>query len=100
MDKTPDPEKKALGNLRLVGGAETNKVMGGEMMRLVKRGLHRVRLPDPKKEGTGQLLYPFTPELAHLAVHHHRTCARVFWDLYTSQASRLEPLYDELQTKV
>ncbi len=100
MDKTPDPEKKALGNLRLVGGAETNKVMGGEMMRLVKRGLHRVRLPDPKKEGTGQLLYPFTPELAHLAVHHHRTCARVFWDLYTSQASRLEPLYDELLSQV
>jgi 23S rRNA G2445 N2-methylase RlmL len=88
------------GNLRLIGCAETNKVMGGELMRLVKRGLRGVRLPDPKKEGTGQLLYPFTHELAHLAVHHHRTCSRVYWDLYTSRASRLEPLYDELLRQV
>jgi len=82
--------------LRLVGPPGTNKVMAGELSRLVKRGLTGYRLPEPAKAGPGALVYPFELAVAHLAVWYARTPSRVLWDLYESEAARLEPLHDEI----
>lgn len=86
--------------LRLVGVPETNKVMAGELSRIARRAVPGARVPEPRKEGTGQLVYPFDPELAWTAVTYHRTCARVMWDLYETDAGRLEPMYDDLVAQV
>jgi 23S rRNA G2445 N2-methylase RlmL len=82
--------------LRLVGPPGTNKVMAGELSRLVRRGLPGYRLPEPAKAGPGALVYPFELAVAHLAVWYARTPSRVLWDLYESEAARLEPLHDEI----
>jgi 23S rRNA G2445 N2-methylase RlmL len=82
--------------LRLVGPPGSNKVMAGELSRLVKRGLGGHRLPEPGKAGPGALVYPFELAVAHLAVWYARTPSRVLWDLYESDAARLEPLHDEI----
>lgn len=84
-------------SLRLVGTPGTNKVMAGELNRLSTRVLS-VRPPAPEKQGSGALVYPFDRDLAHLAVHYHRTSTRVLWDLVESRARRLEPLYDDVKT--
>lgn len=85
----------ALDHLRLVGSTNTNKVMAGELNRLAVRALSR-RLAEPRKDGTGAILYAFDVDLAALAVRYHHTSARVLWDLYESKAARLEPLYADL----
>lgn len=85
--------------LHLIGSPDTNKVMMGELSRLARRALSG-RLPEPRKQGRGGLLYPFDPDLAYLAVSYHRTATRVLWDLYESSAARLEPLYAELVADV
>jgi 23S rRNA G2445 N2-methylase RlmL len=90
----------AVDSLRLVGIPGTNKVMGGELSRLAGRALGGVRLPPPKKEGQGALVYPFDVETAALAVRYHRTASRVLWGLYQSRAARLEPLYDDFLSAV
>lgn len=81
--------------LRIVGAPLTNKVMAGELSRLAVRALGR-RAEEPKKAGTGTLIYPFEPGLAATAAIYARTPTRALRDLYASQARRLEPLYDEL----
>jgi 23S rRNA G2445 N2-methylase RlmL len=83
------------GRLRLVGIPGTNRVMAGELSRLAGRAFDRRRLPAPKKEGQGTLVYPFDLPTAALAVRYHRTCSRVLWSLFGSRAARLEPLYDD-----
>ncbi|MDX2053504.1 MAG: hypothetical protein SFV15_13985 [Polyangiaceae bacterium] len=85
--------------LRLVGSTNTNKVMAGELNRLAQRAL-RTRPLEPKKDGTGAILYPFNVALAALAVRYHHTSARVLWDLYESRANRLEPLYADLLSQM
>jgi len=87
---------RTTNELRLVGLGGANKIMAGELSRLVSRAFDRYALPEPRKQGTGALLYPFEPKLAALAVRYHRTSARVLWDLYASDAPRLEPLYADL----
>jgi 23S rRNA G2445 N2-methylase RlmL len=82
--------------LRLVGSAQTNRDMEAELTRIAGRALG-VRPPQPSREGTGQLVYPWDDELARVAQRYHRTSTRVVRDLYTSSARRLEPLYDELR---
>ncbi len=86
----------AIDNLRLIGISGTNKVMAGELSRVARRAIDGVRIPQPKKQGLGALLYPFDKEVAAAATSYHRTCSRVLWDLFESSARRLEPLYDEL----
>jgi len=81
--------------LRIIGSTQTNVVMAAELTRVAQRALAR-RPPAPRKEGLGQLIYPFDPELAWAAVSYLRTPTRVLWDVYRSSAQRLEPLYDEL----
>jgi 23S rRNA G2445 N2-methylase RlmL len=88
-----------LDQLRLVGSAQTNKVMTAEMIRVCVRALGR-RPPEPKKEGTGSLVYPFDAAMAAAAVTYLRTPTRVVWDLYRVDAARLEPLYAELAADV
>jgi 23S rRNA G2445 N2-methylase RlmL len=85
-----------LDALRLVGPPGSNKVMAGELSRLVRRGLPGYRLPEPRKAGNGALIYPFEAAVAHLAVWYARTPSRVLWDLYESNAARLEPLHEEV----
>jgi 23S rRNA G2445 N2-methylase RlmL len=60
------------------------------------RSPFEMRLPSPKREGDGTLLYPFDPRIAWVAACHHRTSSRISWDLFSSQAVRLEPLFAEL----
>jgi 23S rRNA G2445 N2-methylase RlmL len=81
--------------LRVIGSTQTNVVMAAELVRIAQRALGR-RPEAPRKEGLGQLVYPFDPELAWAAVTYLRTPTRVLWDVYRSRAGRLEPLYDEL----
>ena len=81
--------------LRIVGSTQTNVVMAAELIRIARRALGR-RPVEPRKEGLGQLVYPFDPELAWAAVTYLRTPTRVVWDVYRSRQQRLEPLYDEL----
>jgi 23S rRNA G2445 N2-methylase RlmL len=90
------PGATLVNNLRLVGTAGTNKVMAGELSRLAKRATLADRLGKPRKEGPGNLVYPFDTDVAALAVRYHRTCVRVLWDLFQTRAPRLEPLYEDL----
>ncbi len=85
-----------LDNLRLIGAGGTNKVMAGELMRLCRRAFDDVRLPEPKKHGTGALIYPFEPRVAKLAALYHRTSVRVLWDVLETRAARLEPLFADV----
>lgn len=70
--------------------------MEAELKRLVMRSPFEVRVPKPKREGEGTLLYPFDPRIGWVAACHHRTSSRVSWDLFSSPATRLEPLFEEL----
>jgi 23S rRNA G2445 N2-methylase RlmL len=70
--------------------------MDGELSRLARRTLPGITLPAPRKVGLGSLVYPFSLELARTAVYYHRTSSRVLADLFSSTATRLEPLYDDL----
>lgn len=85
--------------LRIVGPPETNKVMAAELSRLARRRLGR--LPGkPERPASATLVYPWDVELAWVAAAYHRTSARVLWDLWSSPATRLEPLYAELRAQV
>ncbi|MBA3297846.1 MAG: hypothetical protein H0U19_13025 [Acidobacteria bacterium] len=66
------------------------------MKRLVMRSPFDVRVPKPRREGEATLLYPFDARIAWVAACHHRTSSRISWDLFATDAVRLEPLYDEL----
>ncbi|HEY5923715.1 MAG TPA: hypothetical protein VIV11_18665 [Kofleriaceae bacterium] len=81
--------------LRIIGSTQTNVVMAAELIRIAQRAIKQ-RPPEPRKEGLGQLVYPFDRDLAWAAVTYMRTSTRVVWDVYRSRATRLEPLYDEL----
>lgn len=87
---------RELNDLRLLGAFGTNKVMAGELSRLVRRAFDDVRLTDPRKADVGALVYPFDPRVARLAALYHRTSARVLWDLIETQAARLSPLFDDV----
>lgn len=70
--------------------------MEAELKRLVMRSAFDVRVPKPRREGEATLLYPFDARLAWVAACHHRTSSRISWDLFSSPAVRLEPLFEEL----
>ena len=82
--------------IRLTGSGGANRVMEGELKRLVMRSPFDVRVPKPRREGDGTLLYPFDPHIAWVAACYHRTSSRISWDLFSSPAVRLEPLFEEL----
>lgn len=84
-----------IDELRVIGSPQTNVVMAAEVVRVAQRVLGR-RPPAPRKEGLGQLVYPFDPELAAALVAYLRTPTRIVWDCFRLRAQRLEPLYDEL----
>src|SRR5947207_2407925 len=82
--------------LRLSGSGGANRVMEAELKRLVMRSPFQVRLEKPKREGEGTLLYPFNAQVAWVAACYHRTSSRISWDLCSSDAVRLEPLFADL----
>lgn len=83
-------------DIRLTGSGGANRVMEAELKRLVMRSPFDVRVPKPKRETESTLLYPFDPGIAWVAACHHRTSSRISWDLFSSHAVRLEPLFEEL----
>src|SRR5436853_7762762 len=83
-------------DLRLTGSGGANRVMEAELKRLVMRSLFDVRLDKPKREGEETLLYAFDARVAWVAACHHRTSSRISWDLCSSPAVRLEPLFADL----
>ena len=82
--------------LRLTGSGGANRVMEAELKRLVTRSPFPVRPEKPKREGESTLLYPFDARVAWVVACHHRTASRISWDLWSSTAVRLEPLFDDL----
>src|SRR6478735_7868137 len=82
--------------LRLTGSSGANRAMEAELKRLVMRSPFGVRVEKPKREGEATLLYPFEARIAWVAGCYHRTSSRVSWDLCSSTAVRLEPLFDDL----
>ena len=70
--------------------------MEAELKRLVMRSPFEVRVPKPRREGEATLLYPFEARMAWVAACHHRTSSRISWDLFSSPAVRLEPLFEAL----
>lgn len=82
--------------LRLTGSGGANRVMEAELKRLVMRAPFGGRLEKPTREGDATLLYPFEASVAWVAACYHRTSSRVSWDLCSSTAVRLEPLFDDL----
>lgn len=100
MAMTSAHEARAVDGLRLIGPTGGNKVMAGELSRLARRASLARELGKPSNVGPGALLFSYVPEVAVLAARYHRTSARVLRDLYTSTASRLEPLYAGLLERV
>jgi len=82
--------------LRLTGSAGANRVMEAEFKRLVMRSPFNVQNEKPKREGDATLLYPFESHVAWVAACYHRTSSRITWDLCSSDAVRLEPLFADL----
>ncbi|MEO5818930.1 MAG: hypothetical protein ABIT71_00370 [Vicinamibacteraceae bacterium] len=82
--------------LRLTGSGGANRVMEAELKRLVMRSPFDVRVEKPKREGEATLLYPFEACSAWVAACYHRTSSRISWDLCSTAAVRLEPLFDDL----
>ena len=82
--------------LRLTGSGGANRVMEAELKRLVMRSPFQVRVEKPKREGEATLLYPFDAQVAWVAACYHRTSSRISWDLCSSNAVRLEPLFADL----
>ena len=71
--------------------------MQGELSRLAARiGLKQLVQQAKSCSDGGAIEMPFNAQIAQLAVHYHRTSARVLWEFAESDATRLEPLYEEL----
>jgi len=70
--------------------------MEAEFKRLVMRSPFEVRVEKPKRDGESTLLYPFDARVAWVAACYHRTSSRISWDLWSSEAVRLEPLFADL----
>ena len=83
--------------LRLTGSGGANRVMEAEFKRLVMRSPFEIRVEKPKREGEATLLYPFEARVAWVAACYHRTSSRISWDLCSSEAVRLEPLFEPLE---
>src|SRR2546421_7433257 len=88
-----DSQMQRCNELRLTGSGGANRVMEAELKRLVMRSPFGVRVEKPKREGEATLLYPFEACIAWVAACHHRTSSRISWDLCSSTAVRLEPLF-------
>lgn len=70
--------------------------MEAELKRLAPRGIPGYRLPKALRPDEQNLLYPFDAELAWVATNYLRTPSRALWDLFDSDALRLELLYEDV----
>ena len=98
--KTGEPKAASAHTLRLVGVSGAGTLMAGEMSRLVRRAHDDVWVPRPDKSEPGAVVYPFDERMACVAGLYHRTSARVLWQVLSSRAKRLEPLYAELRAQM
>jgi putative N6-adenine-specific DNA methylase len=87
---------QSVDHIRLTGSGGSNRVMEAELKRLVMRSSFEVRIDKPQREGDATLLYPFDARVAWVAACHHRTSSRITWDLCSSDAVRLERLFEDL----
>jgi len=71
--------------------------MEAEFKRLVMRSPFHLVVEKPKRESGETLLYPFDVRTAWVAACYHRTSSRITWDLCSSDAVRLEPLFADLK---
>lgn len=105
IDSSPPSGHPFVHRLRLLGNAGSNKVMQGELSRIVRRAFDRetsetLLQRPPTKLGPGALALPFDARLACLVSMYHRTSARALWDLYETTETRLEPLYESIRAAV
>ena len=89
-------QSKRCDDLRLTGSGGANRVMEAEFKRLIMRSPFELRVDKPRREGDATLLYPFDARAAWVAACYHRTSSRISWDLWSSSAVRLEPLFADL----
>jgi 23S rRNA G2445 N2-methylase RlmL len=89
-----------LNSLRLIGSGGANRAMEAEVKRIAQRGWSGWRQQRPRRVDEQTLVYDFDAELAWLLVHYLRTPSRLLWDLFEANATRLEPLYDEVKSWV
>src|SRR5438552_5519668 len=82
--------------LRLTGSGGEYRVMEADIKGRVMRSTFDIRVEKPKREGEATLLYPFEARVAWVAACYHRTSSRFTWDLCSSDAVRLEPLFADL----
>src|SRR4026208_1175543 len=82
--------------LRLTGSGGANRVMEAEFKRLVTRSPFDVRVDKPKREGESTLLYAFDARIAWVPPFYPRPPPPIPWVLSSSEAVRLEPLFDDL----
>jgi len=71
--------------------------MEAELKRLGRRGVDGYRDTKPKRIDEQTLVYPYDRDTAWLAMHYLRTPSRVLWDLFETDANRLEPLFDRIR---
>lgn len=95
-----DAVASAEQRLRLVGVSGAGTLMAAELSRLVRRARDDVWVPRPDKSEPGSVAYPFDARMACVAALYHRTCARALWQVLSSRAKRLEPLYAELRAQM
>jgi 23S rRNA G2445 N2-methylase RlmL len=93
------PRVEAVDRLRLLGVTGSSRILDGELRRIVRRAFEReaaeALLDRPaEKIGPAAIGVPFSPQLAALLATYHRTGARLLWDLYEFEETRLEPLYE------
>lgn len=74
--------------------------MEGEFKRTVPRALGAPLKEKPQRVDEQNLRYAFRADLAWAALHYLRTPSRVFWDLASFGAQRLEPLYEQVKNYV
>ncbi|MBT8494226.1 MAG: hypothetical protein KJO07_14310 [Deltaproteobacteria bacterium] len=93
-------DEHLIDRLQVVGPPGTSKVLHYELSRLCRRALDGFRVPRPQNAGSGAMVWPFDARAALVALRYQRTASRVLWDLYRSDATDLETLYQQLAPAV
>lgn len=84
-----------LDALTLIGSGGANRAMEAELKRLSPRALDRFA-DKPARLSPQVLRYPYSDDLAWLAVRYLRTPSRALRDFAESEAEFLEPLYQDI----
>lgn len=88
------PHFDRLDALRISGSGGANRAMEAELKRIVPRALGAHLDERPQRVDEQNLRFAFDPALAWAALHYARTPSRIYWDLATVDAGRLDDLYE------